>query len=111
MNVNNSPVVNEVVSTLERLYGKRLSKIFLYGSYARGTQTPESDIDFLVMLKDKNVSSTKEIDYFIKDVSKLSDKYNIEISVKAAPENFFENQNSLFSRFLKQEAVLLAEKA
>jgi predicted nucleotidyltransferase len=110
VNIKESQVVKEVVATLEKLYGKRLSKIFLYGSYARGTQTAESDIDFLVMLKDKNVSPFKEIDFYIEDMMRLSDKFNIEISLRAAPENFFENQNSLFPKFIKHDAVLLIEK-
>jgi len=105
------PIVKDVVATLEHLYGKRLSKIFLYGSYARGQQTKNSDIDFLVMLKDKNVSPYAEIDFYTEEIMRLSDKYGIEISVKATDENFFQNQNNLFTKFVKQEGILIDQKA
>jgi predicted nucleotidyltransferase len=45
-----SSLLNETLSTLRSIYGERLAKIILYGSYARGEQTPESDIDLLVVL-------------------------------------------------------------
>ena len=111
MSAKELPVVNDVVQTLERLYGKRLSKIFLYGSYARGNQNANSDIDFLVMLKDKNVSPYAEIDFYTDEMARLSDKYNVEISVKAAGENFLENKYNLFARFVKQEGILIDSRA
>ncbi|MDO4978336.1 MAG: nucleotidyltransferase domain-containing protein [Eubacteriales bacterium] len=39
---------------LEKVYGEYLVKIVLYGSYARGEQTVESDVDIAVILKDGN---------------------------------------------------------
>lgn len=110
VNIRETQLVKEAVETLEKLYGKRLSKIFLYGSYARGEQTDESDIDFLVMLKDKHVSAFSEIDYYSHAIWELSDKHDIEISVKATGENFFESKKSFFPKFVKQDAVLLYQR-
>ncbi|MBQ0058967.1 MAG: nucleotidyltransferase domain-containing protein [Lachnospiraceae bacterium] len=39
---------------LKVVYGEYLVKIVLYGSYARGEQTDESDVDIAVILKDGN---------------------------------------------------------
>lgn len=36
---------------LEGLYGDRLYRVVLYGSYARGEETPESDVDVMVVLE------------------------------------------------------------
>jgi predicted nucleotidyltransferase len=36
---------------LQTLYGTRLHGVVLYGSCARGTQSPESDIDLMVLLE------------------------------------------------------------
>ena len=35
---------------LEQIYGSRLRGVFLFGSFARGQQTPDSDIDIAVVL-------------------------------------------------------------
>lgn len=37
---------------LQKLYGPRLKGLVLYGSYARGEATPDSDIDVAVILDD-----------------------------------------------------------
>lgn len=39
---------------LKAVYGEYLVKIVLYGSYARGEQTDESDVDIAVILKEGN---------------------------------------------------------
>ncbi len=43
-------VARAVAENLRRLYGGRLRKVILFGSWARGDAHPESDIDLLVVL-------------------------------------------------------------
>jgi hypothetical protein len=43
-------IAREVAEDLRRLYGGRLKKVLLFGSWARGDAHPESDIDLLVVL-------------------------------------------------------------
>lgn len=43
-------IASEVTRELRRLYGDRLSRVLLFGSWARGDAHPESDIDLLVVL-------------------------------------------------------------
>jgi len=43
-------IARDVASDLRRLYGDRLRKVVLFGSWARGDAHPESDIDLLVVL-------------------------------------------------------------
>lgn len=38
---------------LAALYGDRLVRVVLFGSYARGEATEESDVDILVVLREK----------------------------------------------------------
>jgi predicted nucleotidyltransferase len=102
------PVVKDVSATLHNLYGERLLKIILYGSYARGDQHEESDIDFLVLLKDAEVSPFKEIDFYIKPISELSDKYKVEISVKAASYTFLQKENNLLAKFVREEGIAVS---
>ncbi|MCM1143338.1 MAG: nucleotidyltransferase domain-containing protein [Blautia sp.] len=43
-------VLKEVRNAAKQLYGDKLDKIILYGSYARGDNTEESDIDIMIVL-------------------------------------------------------------
>jgi uncharacterized protein len=45
------PLLDEVKAELRDLYGARLDRLVLYGSYARGDAHDESDVDLLVVLE------------------------------------------------------------
>lgn len=38
------------ISEIKKIYGTHLSKIILYGSYARGDFRPDSDVDIMILL-------------------------------------------------------------
>ena len=46
-----APLLHELKATLRDLYGERLARVVLYGSFARGEATDASDIDVLVVLR------------------------------------------------------------
>ncbi len=54
----------DVKQALTELYGERLDRVILYGSYARGDFHNESDVDFLVVLKDSNFRQFQKIDNY-----------------------------------------------
>ncbi len=39
------------------IYGATLDKVILYGSYARGDQTPESDVDIAIVVREGNTET------------------------------------------------------
>ncbi len=47
------PILRQLKIQLTDLYRDRLDRIYLYGSRARKTADPDSDIDVLVVLKDQ----------------------------------------------------------
>lgn len=73
-----------------------ISRVYLYGSYARGDFDEESDIDILVTAQ---ISSGELRQYrkIIADInSRLSLKYNVTVSIILKPESQF----NLFSSYV-----------
>ena len=54
------PILRKCRAVLEALYGERLRGVILFGSAARGEDTPESDIDLLLLL-DGDVNGPAEV--------------------------------------------------
>ena len=53
-------VLQAVKNASAQLYGDKLNKIILYGSYARGDNTEESDIDIMIIL-DCDIENVKKM--------------------------------------------------
>ena len=73
-------LTEEFVSGIRELYGERLDKVVLFGSYARGEQQEESDVDFLVVLNDESINTFAEISRMSGISAELGLKYNFWIS-------------------------------
>ena len=77
------PKIRELLSKLRRgledLYGERLERIYLFGSWARDEATHESDVDILVVL-DEVADYGREIERTGYLVSRLSLAYEVSIS-------------------------------
>ena len=82
-------LVSQYVEVLCKIYGKHLKTVILYGSYARGDYTENSDIDIMVLttLTDAEI---EKIEAQIYDVAFdfLMD-YGVDISVVIKNENQF----------------------
>ena len=90
-------------SLLTDLYGNRLSKLILFGSYARVEAREDSDIDFLVVLKDKEISVFKEIEKINGRVYQIILENGKLISFLPVAENNYENVPNYFYTLVKQE--------
>ncbi len=73
--------LKEVSSVTKKYYGDRLDKIVLYGSYARGEQHEESDVDLMIVLKDERVSASTEIFSFGNEVYGIGRNHGHLISI------------------------------
>ena len=63
MTVNEA--LEQLIPGLVSIYGSFLDRVILYGSEARGTQTPESDVDIAIFLR---AGTTKEMDDHMMDL-------------------------------------------
>jgi len=73
-------LTEEFVSKISELYGDRLNKVILYGSYARGEQKEDSDVDYLVVLNDEKIRTLREISFISPLTSLLGLKYGVWVS-------------------------------
>lgn len=106
--VNLEALTAEFKQAMQQLYGERLAKVILFGSYARGDFHPESDVDFMIVLKDMTIVKMDEFDRLYPVSSALSEKYNVPISVMPVDEKrFTQKADYLFFKNVRREGVLL----
>ena len=98
------PLVHQIKTHLQTLYGSGIKKVILYGSCARNQKTRDSDIDILVVVdRSLNPFEVREsLSDLLFDI--LLEKGEL-VSVIAVPEDFFETYNSPFVLNVKKEGV------
>jgi len=98
-------ILDQLYSRFEAIYGDRLSNMLLYGSQARGDADPESDIDVMVVLKDK-VSPCDEIERTINDVANISLENDVVVSCIFVSEDQFDNEFSPLLMNVRREGIV-----
>ncbi len=100
-------VLKKVTSAAKQLYGDRLDRIILYGSYARGDNTEESDIDIMIILD----CDEKEIKMLRDPTAEMASDISLEqevfLSVSLRDKKHFENDLSYlpFYQNIKREGI------
>ena len=98
-------VVKEFKAEIKKLYGNRLRRMILYGSWARGEGGENSDIDLLVILKGK-IWPGREIDRMIDVITTINLKYSTLLSVYPMEEKDYLTLNSPLLMNVRREGVL-----
>ena len=96
---------------IKEMYKEKLNKVILYGSYARGDYTEESDVDIMILLDvDKDDANQK-----VKEVVATTYDFNMDNDVDIEPMvesvSFYNAWNDVhpFYRNVKEEGVVLYE--
>ena len=103
----NQEMFEKLVKGLRGIYGDMLVSILLYGSFARGTNTRESDIDIVILLKGRE---TKEMHDQMVDLAVDMDlEYDQVFSIiNIDYENFLEWEDTLpFYKNVREDGVVL----
>ncbi len=98
-------IAHAVKAELQRLYGNRLAKVILCGSYARGDFREESDMDFLVVLNDEKIDIGKELRFMNKPLYQISDDYGIALSSHPTTLGRWKNSRFMFYENVRREGV------
>lgn len=100
-----SDIKDKIVSTID------VSKIYLFGSYARGTQTKQSDYDFFVVVPDNSI---RPMEAMQKIYLKLASyPMPIPVDILASYEKDFERRRNIPSsieKTIQTEGILLYGK-
>ncbi len=92
---------------LQALYGGRLERVVVYGSYARQQQRPDSDLDVLVVLNDEAISAFAEIDRITEATFELILETGVDISYYPVMKTQFENGRSPLLFFVRKEGIIV----
>src|SRR5262249_4701533 len=101
------PLLKEANKALKDIYGRRLDKVILFGSYARGEQTAESDVDLLVVLKDSSVLAGKEIRYINQSLFTIGLQHSTYISAHPVSAERFRSEKNFFFNRIRKEGIPL----
>lgn len=109
--VTNLDAVNRtVIEIMQRHYNGRLVKIVLFGSYARGDFDEESDVDYLVLLDEENVSPFREVATTNADRSAYYLETFVHISAVVVSYSQFLTSNRIFFREVRKDGKCIYER-
>ena len=106
-------ILKNYTNDLCKIYGDHLKKIILYGSYARGDNHKDSDIDIMILVDLQEEQSEKLSDV----LSELDFEYNIkhDIWIMSIVKNIqhFNSWNDIYPFYVnvKKEGISLYEAA
>jgi predicted nucleotidyltransferase len=105
------PVVETLPRAIERIVSElKPEKIILFGSYAYGEPTPDSDVDLLVILK----TNAKEIDRYVAVSNLLYPRqFPVDILVKTPKEMEAEarKKGNFFMREILKKGKVIYERS
>ena len=100
------PVLAELRAALQRLYGERLKRVILYGSWARGEADAGSDVDVMVVLQGP-LQPGREIDRTLDLLVDIGLKHRTLISVYPVTEEDYEATQSPVLINARREGVVV----
>jgi predicted nucleotidyltransferase len=96
------PILARFKKQAEKVYGPKLKKVILYGSYARGAANQDSDIDLMIVLSEMESAFT-EIDRLNDIKFNLSLEFDIHISANPVTEDTYSGSTMpLFKNVLRE---------
>lgn len=100
----------KLLPKLKLIYDKRIESVILYGSVARGTQAPDSDIDIAVIVHGYTESMHNEMLDFLVDMELEYDKV---ISVLLVDYNDYEEWKDILPLYknMRKEGITLWQAA
>ena len=90
MPITTRNLLDQYTEILQKIYGKHLKKVILYGSYARGDYKKNSDVDIMILV-DLSETEIKKFENRVYDVAfEIEMDTGVDISPVIKNKNQFE---------------------
>ncbi len=99
-------ILSSVKSVAEEQFGERLKAVRLYGSYARGEEREDSDIDILIVL-DEIQGYWKEYKKISSPIHYIGFEQDKLISINLIEIKKYDIGETMFIRNVQKESILL----
>ena len=74
-------LLTDYLAEIQKIYGLHLKSVILYGSYARGDYTPESDVDIMILVD----MSDLELKVYGQQLSYMTYDFNLDNNLDIKP--------------------------
>ncbi|MFA6990404.1 MAG: nucleotidyltransferase domain-containing protein [Candidatus Gastranaerophilaceae bacterium] len=107
MNSKIKKITKLLKNQINDLYQSRLTNLVLFGSQARNEAVEGSDIDVLIVLKDEEINTVKEVRKITDLIASLSLEFNEVISCVFVSEKRYLTEKSPLLLNIRKEGVIL----
>ena len=107
-----SQIIYRFSQELRKILGNKLSKVIVYGSYARGDYNDCSDVDVMVLVKmsDEEIRAVKNEIYDIAFDIQLSTDIEISPIIKNEEQYEYWVDTLPFYRNVREEGMVISER-
>ena len=98
------PILAQFKECAKNIYGQKLKRVILYGSYAKGLARKDSDIDLMIVLSDMESAFT-EIERLNDIKFSIGLQYDIYISTNPVTEDSYSHSTLPIFRNIVNEGI------
>ncbi len=102
-------ILDQYIEEIKNIYGNHLKSIILYGSYARGDNREDSDIDIMILLDLDELEIKKyrhNLSYITYDINMENDSDIKPIAKSVANFNKWSENYPFYSNIVKEGVIL-----
>ena len=113
MPITTRNLLDQYTEILQKIYGKHLKKVILYGSYARGEYRDDSDIDIMILLDLSDMDIKQYRHELSGETFDFNMDHDLDIKPIAKSQQHFQNWVDAYPFYanVEKEGVKLFEAA